>query len=757
MKLMVVYPARAHSAYKIAAETFSDLAMRVFGVSSMLITDEEFTGANDGDITVLIGHDGENNVAAELYLSKKTDSLSIRYCTDDYCIRSVTDGKNKYLWLAGGRPRSTIYAVYRYFELFCSCHWFWDGDRVSSVEQMPFDNIDISESPRFDYRGLRYFAHRSLHRFQAEHWSFEDWKHEIDWMLKKRLNIFMMRMGMDDIWQKAFPEIVSYPEYDKPLAEAGPGYDDRNLFWSLEYRGELRKKILLYAFERDLMHPEDCGTMSHWYSRTPYEFLDKEKPELLPQATKDYSEMTGRVFDIRQKKNFDYYAKLTDTHIKEYGKGEIFHTIGLGERRYSNDPEENKRMKLYVYRKICSHIKEKYPNAPLLIASWDLWYSFKDEEVRSLVSELDPSQSLIFDYTSDTVKENNFTKWDVVNKFPWIFGIFSAFEPNSEIRGFYEFINERIKIAKEDPMCRGLVLWPELSHGDPFAIEYLVNNAWEKETLSISEQTDRYCMARYNANIREEMMRLWRDFMPIVELESWSMDSKYPESVCGDLFVSPLGKIDFSDKNADAYRSRAALILEQRDVAVSILECLAALSCSDELTRRDFYDIARTIVSRFTNGAILYAESIYTQRADIDKLERAMANAIDMLECLTDILSSHEDYSMLSTLTLLQKTEMTNPNFEITLKRNAESWYCRSYIYENAEYLYLPEIKNLFDEILLSAREDRERNIDVINELNEKAIKEYYDTPLSKMKRRDVSFYDALVKSAKTIKSLEFI
>ena len=115
---MVVYPAHAHSAYKIAAETFSELALRVFGVSSMLITDEEFTEANDGDITVLIGHDGENDVAAGLYLSKKTDSLRIRYCTDDYCIRSITDGKNKYLWLAGGRPRSTIYAVYRYFELF---------------------------------------------------------------------------------------------------------------------------------------------------------------------------------------------------------------------------------------------------------------------------------------------------------------------------------------------------------------------------------------------------------------------------------------------------------------------------------------------------------------------------------------------------------------------------------------------------------------------------------------------------------------
>jgi hypothetical protein len=192
-------------------------------------------------------------------------------------------------------------------------------------------------------------------------------------------------------------------------------------------------------------------------------------------------------------------------------------------------------------------------------------------------------------------------------------------------------------------------------------------------------------------------------------------------------------------------------------VVVGILKRLASLSCDDELTKRDFYDIARTVVSRFRNRAILYAESLYTQRSDTDKLERAMANAINMLECLTDILSSHEDYSMLSTLNLLQKTEATNPNFEITLKHNAENSYCRSYIYENAEYLYIPELKNLFGETLLSIREGRERNIDVINELNKKAVQAYYDTPLSKMNHRDVSFYHALIKSAKTIKSLEFI
>ena len=57
----------------------------------------------------------------------------------------------------------------------------------------------------------------------------------------------------------------------------------------------------------------------------------------------------------------------------------------------------------------------------------------------------------------------------------------------------------------------------------------------------------------------------------------------------------------------------------------------------------------------------------------------------------------------------------------------------------------------------MSVRDGRERNIDVINELNEKAVKEYYNTPLSEMKRRDVSLYNALIKSAETIKSLGFI
>ena len=150
---------------------------------------------------------------------------------DEYAVRSTNGG----LSFSGANGRALLYAVYDFLSRRCGCRWYWDGDVVPRTGGIDISGVDIREKSRFEYRAIRYFAHRGLTRFQAEHWGFEDWKREIDWCMKNRLNTFMLRIGQDDLFQKAFPDVCPYPDPSKPSPEAeglGGGYNDRSLVWS---------------------------------------------------------------------------------------------------------------------------------------------------------------------------------------------------------------------------------------------------------------------------------------------------------------------------------------------------------------------------------------------------------------------------------------------------------------------------------------------------------------------------------------------
>jgi hypothetical protein len=190
------------------------------------------------------------------------------------------------------------------------------------------------------------------------------------------------------------------------------------------------------------------------------------------------------------------------------------------------------------------------------------------------------------------------------------------------------------------------------------------------------------------------MSGLWRELMPIISLSAWSVDKSYQQNG-NDIFPRIIKHADFSRLKEEAYRDRLAPIAIRRERALRILEGLSRIPLEDELLRRDCYDIARTVIGRFINGAILKAEVQYLENAPLDALEFTMKLGEALMESMAELLGSHDDYSLLSTLERMQKVEEVSPNFEMTLKNNAESAYCRAYIYENAEYLYLPEMKLL--------------------------------------------------------------
>lgn len=723
MSMLIIRPKSAEDAYEEAALRFQELYERVTGIRIEIA--EEDDGVSD---LIAIGSDAVNDVLMREVLTLRMPALGIRYGTDDYCIRSFQSEERKMLVLAGGRGRSTLYAVYDYFERYADCHYFWDGDVIpqpkgNSIGQLPMEGLAVLESPHFFYRGLRYFAHRGLKRFQAEHWSLEDWKRELDWMVKKRLNFFMLRIGMDDIWQRAFPGEVPYPEtYRTVTGVDADSYNDRSDFWTLKYRGWLREQILEYARRLDLMYPVDCGTMTHWYSRTPVEFLEQKKPSFVNQAEVHYTESdTGKVFDFTKQENMDYYMHLTDTMVKEHEKTTaLFHTIGLGERRMYKEKEKNFALKLIAYRRIAENIRRRYPESKLLLASWDFVGFWSVEEVRALVRELDPERTILMDYASEmNDPEHSFLQWGVVGKFPWIFGLFHAYESESELRGPYDRAEERLKTAAGDPYCKGMILWPELAHNDPLILEFLAENAWSPLRKEIREITEGFCRKRYGS-YSEEMNRCWQLLLPFINLGNWGGEGHCrPEpprdiDLCNSWYVHQdlWTRLTFflEDKESQRAIVREYFRYRLEQTKPMFQDVLAALYLlaehpgrfKDLFILRDSIDLVRTVLGRYLNSMIILALEACGNKQYLLQLRY---HYLWFLQIMAKLLGLTDDFSLQRTMEQLEATAPVNPGFEITLKRNICNVYCSQPAYELVMQVFLPEGEAFFEKLLSAEQE----------------------------------------------------
>lgn len=726
--------------YRIAAGEFISFWQRTTGQQLSVITGDD--GSSD---LVILGSDAVNAFTHAKIMENVIPQFKIRSGSDDYQLFSASENGRNYLFIAGGRPRSLLYGVYHFFEHVSGCSYFWDGDLIPETAAIDITGINMVCSPRFEYRGLRYFAHRSLNRFQAEHWDFDEWKQEIDWIIKKRLNTFMLRIGLDDLFQRTFPDIVKYPSWHVP--ESIPrSYDDRDLFWPLEYRGELRRKILAYARERDLLYPEDVGTFTHWYSRTPLDFLKHVNPGFIPQATASYNQETGLVWDISKDENLDNYFKITMQSIKDNGTPALFHTIGLAERLCFKDHRKNHQMKLYTYRRIISKLREKFPDTPLMIGSWDFGMYWSCDEVKELIRELDPRNTFIFDYTSDVAnEENNFTRWGVLNRFPWMFGIFHAYEPANGPQGNYDRIAQRLPLAAADPMCKGFFYWPECSHSDTLMLEFMAAKAWDPAGSDVESFLPEFCRKRYPA-CSGTMLEIWQQAITLIKLAFWYSPHDpeiLPGYFCDELFH--ILRNDFYSHLDEPFLQRHRRMVNHMSPAIAaapaLFEALSKIADKTDLfLLRDVTDLARMAVARVQNFAFsklaLEMEAWRSGKAAADTIKYLLKQLCLMTELEYHLVSTHPDYSMYNSLKLLEQKHETNPDFEKTLKANAENSYCRSCITELFPGIYLPQLKFYADWVsgkLDSGDTSPWRRTAGFDSAIQQIRDEFYNTPLAEL------------------------
>lgn len=133
----VLTPPVGEKAYALAGEALADVWEKVTGQRPVVRAWGAAADADqdsreklpDGDL-VLVGSDAVHPLVHQLIRDGALESLGIAYGSDEYRLLCLAHQGRRWLILAGGSGRSTLYAVYDFFRRQAGVEYFWDGDVI---------------------------------------------------------------------------------------------------------------------------------------------------------------------------------------------------------------------------------------------------------------------------------------------------------------------------------------------------------------------------------------------------------------------------------------------------------------------------------------------------------------------------------------------------------------------------------------------------------------------------------------------------
>ncbi len=358
---------------------------------------------------------------------------------------------------------------------------------------------------------------------------------------------------------------------------------------------------------------------------------------------------------------------------------------------------------------------------------------WRADEVPELLKELDPANTIILEYTTDSKSENsNFTTWGLSRRFPWIFGIFQGLESECDLGFDFAFTEAQIHQLDADPMCKGMVMWSESSHANPLLLEFLAVHATSSGSFSV----EKFCADRYGETAAP-MQELWQMILPGLAVNSWEHDRNNP---LGEIFrfhfnllsnIFHYNRLD-RDKLMEACRAKAAKL----PPLPGFFAKAAAIESSDDMVKRDLIDLCRTHLMNLISRERCLLQLELCQWRQGGEFHGDPPRLVHLIKAMRELLGTHPDYSLNESLRKLSSKRAINPYSESTLKSNAENNYCRSYIYELYQSIYISEAEfyaNWINDTIHSGDRSRMECKEEFARVQAEIRDRFYATPLAEL------------------------
>jgi hypothetical protein len=654
-QVIVLYGKQAPWSHKHAAQEFAKYAERLTG-SNVAVTDhmKALLGCKNA---VLIGNAQSNERIKRLQDKGLVSFSKVKAGSDGFIIRTVKDGESNYLILGGNNDRSALYAVYHYLDKFCKVGFFEDGERIPTIDKLPFHGISVVSNPRFAYRFRSKFGsgHVMLSKYTHHFWDWNDYKRNLDWWAKRKINMSSecLSVDVDTLVESIVRRVFGVgPAPAEVSRDSGwPSTWD----WPGEYRTQILRKELDYGrklgIEFDYYFP---------FGAVPLRFKQKH-PEF------KYTDGCCQI-DPSDAHGKEYTKRLIREVIKELGTDHIYSCGVYGEAAPGSDPLQ---LKIDASLQLIDILRET--DHSFKIWRTDAWaYAYNpggiwtQENVKKYLSLMPRGTLYIVDNTCDMYNPPTYEQHGYYYGHLWAFGVINTLAGHDQWAGNFDDVLSKVKEVTSSPEganCVGFHIMPENNATTPLFWQFASELAWNPEGVTVEGFLKDFVIRRYGDASAPNMVKCYRK---VVEAMKYNCAYNYKHSPTRDplyRFQYPYNTWGFPNlpENLDSEMAAAgnAAQLWRDGIHFALLE--KDKQKDNKLYENDMVDMTRGYLScLFDQHFIRFI--LAAKAGDKTTRDDAQQKSDACLEWIEKVLSTRDDFSLTKDIERIMSVPGTNPN-----------------------------------------------------------------------------------------------
>jgi len=486
--------------------------------------------------------------------------------------------------------------------------FFWDGEQVPKRRDVVLPELDVSSRPHFS---IRDYLQGCIFNYSSLPWSTEDWKREIDWAAKHKIN------RMYFLGSEPFMPPVAFKR-----TMAAFGVDLGPLTEAEQARVEFCQEIINYArsLGMEIINPGYTGSV-------PAAFRDA-----YPNA--HYVEVRWLDFPPSYILYPDdpLFKEVGIRFIHEYnalfGTSHLYVAEPYGETRPGATEEEQNAIKTGFARVMGEMIAEADPEGTWLCSTW----TFRDKEfwpketVRAYMQAVPNDRFLVGDLWCE--ERPLYQELEYFWGRRWGFGVLHSFGGNTNLHGDIPALIRRAQEVATDPRasrCEAFEIMPEVVHWNHLYYDLCTRLAWDPGPVELDQFLRDYARRRYGQEHADRMYPCLRALA----------DSVYSRQ---DL-IPPLYQVrPRTDWALRGLPERLRILPGMRQALDAALACADALGDSP-LYRRDLVDIAKEYLALIYGQHFLWLLEAEAA-GDAERLQKESHVLLALLDDVERILAS---------------------------------------------------------------------------------------------------------------------